>query len=207
MPLIVGQQITPTTIAAAVPKTGMPWEVWLIVAAVVVPFLLAIGGAVGVALWARGKMKLDRYLKIFSNGDVHLGDLKPEKGTINLDDEKHILAKGKPKLFLRSRFGWRQPLHFLEQGQSLEKDFSSSKFAKGTDLENSNYLKAYVDSERAKQIFTLSTNVGFSIVLGIACAAVGVIIGLAFAHFTANSGGVVSATNITTTTITGMIKK
>ena len=207
MPLIVGQDITPTTIAAAVPKTGMPWEVWLIVIAVIVPFLFAIGVSIGLAFWARGKMKLDRYIKIFLNGDVQLGDMKAQTQALNLKDEKHLLLKGRPKLFLISRFGWRQPLHIFEQGKSLELELANSKFSSGNENENPNYLKAYVDSERAKQIFALSTNVGFSILIAVAGIAVGILVGLAIAHFTASPSTGASTANITATTIAGMVKR
>jgi hypothetical protein len=206
MPLTEGAQALTTTTIPSPPVLGMPWEVWLIVLAVVLPFLFAVGVSIAAYIWMRGKMSLDRYIKIFDNGDVKIGDMKPQLRAITMKDEKHVLAKGKPKLFLRSRFGWRQPLHFFEQGSSMELDVAGKKFHSGKDNENSEYLKAYVDTERAKQIFTLSLNLGFSVLLAIAAASVGILIGMGIAHFTATPAAA-PAVNATVTTIAGMIKK
>jgi hypothetical protein len=203
----LGQAAAPTIAAIKAPVFGMPWEVWLIVLAVIIPFLFVIGVSVALYFWARGKMQLDRFIKIYSSGQVEIGDMKPEAAALNMKEEKHLLRKGKPKHFLLSRFGWRQPLHFFQQGTSLELEIDNAKIHSGKDNENSEFLKAYVDTERAKQIFNISLNLGFSLVLAIAAGAIGILVGLAIAHFSNPATGATAANVTTTTILQGAIKK
>lgn len=189
--------------AASAPKAGIPWEVWLIVAAVVVPVVLVIGAAVGIFLWMRSRMKKSRIIYIRKSGEIKISDYSPDKPHIDIEEGRHTFRPGQPKNFLVSLFGWKQPVHIFKQGTSAELTIDQAKIYAGNDNRNSEYLAAYVKTERAKQLFALTMNLGFSIVLAIAAGAVGILAGMAISHFMGKTPAEGATKAAVTTTIPG----
>lgn len=205
---LVNESAKAATAAAGTVPVGM---IILLALAWLVPMGILIGIFYGIVRWAQGRMKLHRIMYIEKNGEVSLADYNPnDKKNRNptIGDSRHIFRAGKPQRFLVSWFGWRQPLHIFHEGVAMEAELNEGKLNYGSDLNNSELLKAHVESERWKRLLAGSAGMGYSLMLIIMGFCAGALVAVIITSvFGPKAPPAIAANSTVTTILQGAVKR